>query len=169
MEISLGWLPAIIVVVGLLVVLTSCAIVVATVRQAALEQQDLMRRMQVECLVLRTRVNSAWVRTTTANAPAGGAPRPWDGEVRCRPQAMVRRTPQPHRIATSGMPLVPSCVDCTRARKRPASVSGRGQAKRCDQVTPSPSPALPAASACPGRLLPAATAALASWAANSAR
>ena len=89
--ISLGRLPAIIVAVGLLVVLTSCAIVAATVRQAALEQQDLKRRSQVECLVLRTRVNSAWVPTTPANAPAGGAPTGLvDGEVRYRPQALVR-------------------------------------------------------------------------------
>lgn len=88
---SLGRLPAIIVAVGLLVVLTSCAIVAATVRQAALEQQDLKRGLQVECLVLRTRVNSAWVPTTPANAPAGGAPPGLvDGEVRYRPQALVR-------------------------------------------------------------------------------
>jgi hypothetical protein len=88
---SLGRLPAIIIAVGLLVVLASCAIVAATIRQAALEQQDLKRRLQVECLVLRTRVNSAWVRTTPANAPGGGAPPgPVDGEVRYRPQALVR-------------------------------------------------------------------------------
>ena len=88
---SLGRLPAIVVAVGLLVVLTSCAIVAATVRQAALEQQDLKLRSQVECLVLRTRVNSAWVPTTPANAPVGGASTGLVvGEVRYRPQALVR-------------------------------------------------------------------------------